>query len=456
VPRARPTRWTAALAALVAALAAAPARAHGASGSGEVEAAALPAWTVWVAGGLVVLVSFALMALVRTREREPQPVDGVPVDGGQVTGLPRGLVGALRVGGLLLLALVVASALVPWNPGPGARRIVWMGLWAGLPIAGYLVGNVWALVSPFRALAGAAERLRGDQPPLSYPDGLGAWPSLAALAALVGLEAVAPSATGLGQAAIVYTTVTVVGMATFGSRTWLARAEVFDRAFAWWSLAAPGRLTEAGWRWRAPGHALADARAVGLGDAAFLVGLLFAAKAESVQATGAAGTLVDALGPAPGGALAAVGGLAVFALLFAGLVEGVSRATRTLAARADLAAVLAVPLVPIAVGYHLAHNLPHVVDTLPLLVEALASPLAVVPTAEPLGLAAWGQAVTGVQMGLVVLGHVAGVWAGHRRLLGAFPSRVQAAKAELVLTAAMVAYTLVSLWTVHAAAGGMP
>jgi hypothetical protein len=80
----------------------------------------------------------------------------------------------------------------------------------------------------------------------------------------------------------------------------------------------------------------------------------------------------------------------------------------------------------------------------------------VVPTAEPLGLAAWGQAVTGVQMGLVVLGHVAGVWAGHRRLRGAVPSRVQAAKAELVLTAAMVAYTLVSLWTVHAAAGGMP
>lgn len=448
------------LATLLTLVLAAPAvGAHGAGGGASAQVEPLPAWLLWAAGALVVLASFALVSLLFTRGAEPRRRADTLVDAGDVTGVPRGLVGALRLGGLALLALVIAAGLVPWDPGEGARRLVWLLLWGVLPVLAYGLGNVWALASPFRALAGLAERLRAGTPPFAYPDGAKAWPSVVLVLALVGLEVAAPSSAGLGRAALAYTTFTVVGMATYGSEVWLSRAEAFDRAFAWWATVAPGRLTAEGWTWRAPGAGLDRVRGLDGSDAAFVVALLYGVKAEAFLATAPGAWLVDALGvlggPVARAAVALLGYLA-FLAVFALAVWGVRVLTRTRLSVHRLAGALAVTLVPIAVGYHLAHNLPHLVDEAPLLFEALVDPLAL-GDAQPLGLLAAGGLATGaVQAGLVLAGHVAGVLAAHARSFSLFDSAVQAAKAELVLTVAMAAYTTTSLWILHAAAGGLP
>lgn len=438
------------------------AAAHEAGGAaGAVASRALPTWTLWAAGGLVVVLSFALVGLFLTRETAIRPEAGEPVAVGDLTGLPQGLVGALRILGLVLLLATVAAALVPWDPGTGVPRLVWLGLWATLPVIAYTVGNVWAVVSPFRALAGLAERLRGSGPPFAYPGWASAWPSLVLLVGLACLEALRPEAVTLGRAAIVYTTFTLAGMATFGSRTWLREAEVFDRAFAWWASLAPGRLTEGGWRWGPPGGDLHRRRAGSAADASFVVGLLFATNLDGLLATGLGRGLKQALGGLGTlGAVLVLAALGILAFLgvFWGAAELIRRATGTVASLAEVGAVFAVTLVPIGVGYHLAHNLAYLLEGLPLLVDALADPLGLTAGTATAWSILSGRPVLlgGVQMGLVVVGHVAAVAVAHRRSFTAFPSKVQAVKSELPLTGAMVLYTLASLWLITAGHGGVP
>lgn len=441
-------------------LVAAGALAHGAGGAqGAAEAAQLPAWVTWAAGAGVVALSFALVGLFLTRDTEPTPVSARPVEPGDVTGLPRGLVGLARLVGLLLLVAVVAATIVPWDPGDGARWLVWGLLWGVLPILAYTVGNLWLVASPFRALAGLAERLRGEGRRLAYPERLGAWPSVVLLLGLIVFELLEPSSDWLGRVAIVYTTFTLVGMATFGSRAWLARVEVFDRVFTWWSALAPARLTREGLTWQAPGADATDRRAAGLGDAAFLIALLYGTNADGFLATGLGAGVVDrlaALGTPTAAVLVTLAGYAAFLYVFWACAWLIHHVTDTTASRSETASVFAVTLVPIAIGYHLAHNLAYAVDNLPLIVDALADPLGLTAgAASPWTfLSSRGELLVGLQIALVVLGHVAAVLLAHRRAFTAFPSKVQAVKSELGLTAAMLVYTLASLWIVTAAHTG--
>lgn len=444
---------------LVAVLAMPLAAAHGAGGAGAVEARALPPYVLWAAGAGVVALSFALVGIFLTRDTEPAPQDTQPVDAGHVTGFPRAVVGGLRLLGLLLLLVVIAAALVPWDAGAAAANLVFLGLLGLLPIVAYAVGNLWIVVSPFRALAGLADRMRGGSRPLAYPRELGAWPALVLLVGVLVLEILEPGSRWIGRVAIAYTAFTFAGMLAFGSRVWLAEVEVIERVFAWLSSFAPGRPTRDGVDWRWPGAELVERRAAGAGDASFLVGLLYAANADGFLRTGAGQTLLEGLAVlgGVGSTLAVVVlGLGLFLAVFWLCVAAIRKATRTLSSLAEVASAFAVTLVPIAVGYHLAHNLAYVVEGLPLLVDALADPLALNPsTAEPWTvLSSRPILLAGLQIGLVVLGHVVAVVVAHRRSFNAFPSKVQAVNSEIPLTAVMVVYTLVSLWIVTAGHAG--
>lgn len=431
--------------------------AHSPGGAGhavDVEPRVLPSWLGWAAGGLVVAVTFALVGVFLTQNEAPGRREASGVGAGDVTGVSRRVVGLTRLLGLVGFGVVVLAGLVPWNPGPGAERLVWIVVWAGLPMVAYFVGNVWVFVSPFRALAGFAERLRGGYPAFEYPERLGAWPSVALVVGVVVFEGLRPGSVWVGRVALLYALFTVVGMATFGSRVWLERVEVFDRFFAWWSLAAPARLGEGGWSWGWPGRALSSSSGAGWADAVFLVAVLFGTKAEGFLGTGVGAWLVSVGGVG----LGVLVGSSLFVGVFVGAVLLGEAWASPVGGPGWLAGVLAVALVPIAVGYHAAHNVPFVVENVPLVVEAVRDPLALAGAggAVGLGLGRFGDALVLFQVGVIVSGHVLGVVVGHRRAFGAFASRVQAVKVEVPLTGAMVGFTLTSLWIVSVAyAGGV-
>jgi hypothetical protein len=118
---------------------------------------------------------------------------------------------------------------------------------------------------------------------------------------------------------------------------------------------------------------------------------------------------------------------------------------------ANIARLFALTLVPIAVGYNIAHNCANFVVQVQQMI-ALAS--------DPLGVKwdLFGTANFRANIGLIdarltwyiaviaiVGGHVISIWLAHRLALREFGSRHKAALATAPLTLLMIAYTIVSL-----------
>ncbi len=423
----------------------------------------LPAWVVWFTGAGVVAISFAVVGAFLG-----SPTLGLEraAPGDAPARRPRALLVAGRAFGLLAFGLLVANAFTPGGPFP--ETAAWLVAWTALPMLAYAGGNVWLVVSPFRALAPFADALRRGRGPARYPTALGAWPSAIVLLAMIALE-VAGGRDGvvLGRLALAYAVATVAGMAVFGSTEWLGHAEAFDRAFRWWSAFAPVRWTAAGARARAPGAALAIERAAGPSDVAVVVALLYGVNFDGFLATRPGAAARAAVASAFGDAAAVVAvlllGFGVFLGAFWACAAAVRRAAESLDSLPATGAALAPALVPIAVGYHLAHNLFYLVENAPRVLIAWRDPLGLgwnllpglaIPATVPLPAWLIGLAAA-AQVALVVAGHVAAVVVAHRLAFAAFPSRVQAIRSELPLTGAMVFYTLTGLWILsrHGGAG---
>ncbi|MEA5386662.1 hypothetical protein VB773_11860 [Haloarculaceae archaeon H-GB2-1] len=102
-------------------------------------------------------------------------------------------------------------------------------------------------------------------------------------------------------------------------------------------------------------------------------------------------------------------------------------------------------LLPIAVGYHLAHFLAYFLQLLPALLASLRHPFSVPPVLEVLVVPDWFGALP---IAFVLIGHLVAVWVAHATAFDYFPHRVQAIRSQYPLVVAMVFYTMVSLWIV--------
>jgi hypothetical protein len=111
-------------------------------------------------------------------------------------------------------------------------------------------------------------------------------------------------------------------------------------------------------------------------------------------------------------------------------------------------------LVPIAIGYHLAHYLSFVVSAFQYLIPLISDPLG-------LGWDLFGTALHIVRIGIVdaraiwyasvvaiVLGHVAAVYLAHVMAVRVFGDRRAALRSQYPMLALMLGYTMVSLWII--------
>ncbi len=126
-------------------------------------------------------------------------------------------------------------------------------------------------------------------------------------------------------------------------------------------------------------------------------------------------------------------------------------------------AILALSLLPIAFGYHIAHYLTAFLVSSQYVAAALSDPWAT--GADLLGIQPF-YVTTGffnhletvrviwlTQAGAVVIGHVWSVMLAHRLALGLFPTGRQAAVATAPLSAFMIGYTFLGLWLLAAPRG---
>ncbi|SDZ89772.1 hypothetical protein SAMN04488065_1086 [Haloplanus vescus] len=408
---------------------------------------AVPTWLFLLTGGGVVGVSFLLASFVTDRNL----VDAIH-DWGRPLPTPGRLVRLVaRVGALALFVAVLVTGYL--GPSTGVRSltvlVVWVGWWGGYVASTYLLGNTWSTLNPVRMLVDPLPSLER-----AYPDRLGAWPSVAGLLLLVWVEVTTPLADDprlLATVLVAYTLVTVGGAVVFGPDQWFDRVDPISRALRLYGRLAPLHVADGRLRLRLPGADLPDTVLDGRDDVAFVVTILFVTTYDGFVATGpwagVARTVVGAGVPSTALYLGAyLVGAALFYLAYRASARLGRHRADTYLTTTYLARRFAPALLPIAAGYHLAHNLGTVLTLGPTLAAVATAPLS--PPASPpqlAGLPAW---FGGLELACVLVGHLVAVWVAHATAYDVFPSRLQAVRSQYGVTAVMVVYTMLSLWIV--------
>jgi hypothetical protein len=408
---------------------------------------------VYLAGAAgAVALSFAFVLLRDVRVRPPR-------EDARRRVVPAWLRGLVRAIGLLGWAWIIAQAVAGGDSDAEVSRLfAWNYGWVGVALISAFILPIWTWLDPFSTLhAIGARALRAigvdGAAPAPYPERLGTWPAVAGFAVVIWLELVAGGAGSrmLGLVIAGYTAYTLAMMAQFGRTEWRAHGEIFSVWFGLLGRLAPlavaggsddarlrrrdfaGGLLEGGW-------APPDVVMVALGTGSILF--------DGLSQTQVWFDRFGAPGAVPQTAL-----LAGFLALIVGAALLVSRLVGVPGTGAGL--------LPIAVGYLLAHYFTYLVIDGQRILIALSDPLQqgsnYLGTAffEPSG--AWlpPGLVWTLQLASVVGGHMIGAWAGHVVAAGNLGAGREATASQLreirvrqvPLAMIMVALTTLTLWS---------
>jgi hypothetical protein len=417
-----------------------------------------------IAGAVAALVvSFTVLAVAWREPRYDAATSGRPAPAwlDRIVS-SRALAVAARVLGMAFFLYVAAAAVFGEdtliNPFLGTFYVI---LWVGLVPASLLLGPVFRAVSPARTISMLFAKISGvpeGEGLYVYPARLGYWPAAVGLFAFVWLELVYPNATDVGPVRLwcaAYLGIMFIGSALFGT-TFLARADPFE---VYSSLVA--KLSVWGRRdgvlvLRSP---LANLDTVvprpGL---VAVVGVLFGSTAfdsfrestawlKLVQSMSTSRVWPDTL------ALIAFSAGVAFVLAVATMATGV----RSDIPRRSLPNLFAHSVIPIIVGYIVAHYLTYFVEYGQQTLIQLSDPFSrgddFLGTAD-LQVNYWLSAhptfLAVSKVAAVTLGHVVGVVAAHDRAIKLLPPRHQLT-GQLPLLVAMVAFTVGGLYLLFAA-----
>jgi hypothetical protein len=422
--------------------------------------------TFFIVGGAAVVFFSFLLVFRRSvdQTRLPAPV-AEPVALPQLQLLP-------AVFGMVVFVGLIAAGIA------GAQRLAenivptafWVVIWIAVPLTCAIVGDWTKAVSPLRSLARVADSaqlrrlLLGDSEPVAWPRWLGWWPSVVTFFAVVCGELIFNQTATLPRfiafAFLALAMISVIGGFFFGAPVWLQRGEMFSVLFATWGRLGYWRFGSPGRRGPAGGLVVPFEQAPG--RTAFVLMLLVSVSFDGLLSTPTWQQLrlrILTSDNSSGLNVLAVAvflglGLATF-VAFGAFAVGASRlAGRQLGIRPALAGLLP-SLLPISFGYLLAHYLQYVVINGQLLIPLLGDPAGqgwhllpapftddyeVRPNVLPSGFYWYASAL------VIVSVHVAAVVVAHNHLGRSAPTLRSARRSEWPWLAAMVAYTMVSLW----------
>jgi hypothetical protein len=379
----------------------------------------LPLAVYLVGAATTVALSFLFVLARDMRAAPPEP--------GRLVRVPAWLRVGLRIVGVVAWGWIMAQGIAGGSSdGAVAPIFLWIYGWVGVALVSAVLFPVWEWLDPFTTLhdigAWALRRL-GVQgwAPSALPEAARVWPAVAGFAFFVWLELVAVP--GIGTLTIVlagYTILTLALMAQFGRDEWRASGETFTVWFRTLNRLAPFGVAPANDADAGP-DALDDAAAIRRSFAAGLLESSWERARVVLVAMGTGSIIFD--GASQTVAFASIFGapamlpktLILFAFLGIIVVAalGVGRLVSTGAIGAGL--------LPIAVGYLIAHYLTYLLVDGQRIVIAFSDPLQTgqnlfgtaffepSPTFLPPGL------VWTVQLAAVVGGHMLGAWAGHAR-----------------------------------------
>jgi hypothetical protein len=447
----------------------------------------LPTDIYILSGALVVALTFVFAALV---PRLTADRIGRQSTLGTVRGLDPLFTSLAAFGFLsvIILAGFMGSPRPTLNPLPSTIWTVW---WIGFVFATLVLGNIWAYLNPWHGLHWLMGGLPGlarwvRVPPLRYPAWLGQWPAVWLLAGFGWFELIYPAPYDperLAVTVLVYIMITAVGMLMFGKTTWLACGETFSVYFRMLSWLAPlsfvASPSDAGpsdhrreLRLGLPGAQLLRLGVIPIGGTVFILLAL-----SIVSFDGLSGTfwwlaligvnpleftgrsdviLANTLGLAF--TFGVIGGAYAAAVLLGGRLAG-DQGNRSEALGRFVVAIL-----PIALGYHVAHYLPAFLIDIQWALVALSDPFSM--GWDLLGfrehfVSGWMlsnlqsvRVIWNVQAGVIVLAHVIGIIVTHLIELQVSSSARTAIIRQVPMTILMIAYTVFGLWLLSSPSAG--
>jgi hypothetical protein len=434
-----------------------------AHGVGSVQDLPVPQWLFLYGAGVVLVVSFAALALLWRRPVLARHASGRALPGGLSRFLlSRGVRITLGTIGVLLLFVVFAAALVgERSVGSNlAPTFVYVGFWLGLVPVVVLFGNVWRALNPWRAAAEAAEwvagRLGAQAEPYPYPARLGRWPAALGLFLFAALELAyfePADPRALALAIVLYSAAQWIGALVFGSRAWFPNAEAFTVYFGLLARLAPFAVREGRVVARWPATGLAAPGRPRPGTVAFIAVMLgsvafdgFSRSSFWIDETATLGDLA--------GTLARLAGLAAWVALVGGVyLLTVAVAKRLASTELDLAGAFVWSLVPIALVYAVSHYFSLLVIEGQFLATLASDPFGfgwdlfgtvdVRPNLAPFT----PSTIWYVQVGTLVAGHVVGLAVAHDRALELFPHDTpRALRTQYPFLVLMVLYTVGGLF----------
>ena len=357
----------------------------------------------------------------------------------------------LRGVGLLGWAWIIAQGIAGGSSdGDVATLFLWVYGWVGLAIICAVIGPIWQFLDPFSTLhdlaATVLRRLHVQGwAAADYPERLGRWPATIGFAVFVWLELVVQAGPSTLFIVLVgYTAFTLAMMAQFGRDEWRSRGETFTVWFRLLGRLAHWALVDEDGRVRSrtfgsgllePGWSAADVTLVSLGVSSIIF--------DGLSQTQ---TFFDLFG-APGIVLRTL-------LLFAFLGSVILLAFAV--ARTVGMGAIGAGLLPIALGYLVAHYLTYLLVDGQRILIAISDPFqrgwdlfgtaAHTPTGDwmPPGL------IWTVQLAAVVGGHMLGAWGGHVVAVADAPPGMDARalrRRQVPLAIVMVTLTTLTLWS---------
>ena len=415
--------------------------------------------TFFAAGAAVVLiVTFLGLATMW-----PQPrLQNGPVHNPTTRKVSLGPLGVMGVVGLLLVLVAGLSPLVAGGDKLGARNIapvlLWVYFWLVVPFLGALVGDLYTGLNPWRTLSrwlgiGEGEH-QASQTTVGYGLRVGIWPGAVLFVAVAWFELVYPKSSdpaAIAIAAAVYSALLLMAVARFGRETALTSIDPFNSynrlisAISPFGRDADGRLVRRGWL-----------RALVVipewpGLAAFAIAMIGTVSFDGLSATSWWEAATGSFGASMFGRTLLligmcflVGGTYFLACALAVRLGGGVRSPSQVASR------FAHTLVPIAFAYAVAHYFTLIVFEGQSIVSAASDPFG-------LGWDLFGTRsykvnfflgalpIWYIQVGAIVLGHVAGVVLAHDRALADFKG-AGAVRSQYAMLLLMVLLTTLGLF----------